>query len=60
MLGLFKKRKDILAVVLTSSDVKRARRAYESVKNSPRHTLYFTKYSHSITEINKFIFPLLY
>lgn len=36
MLGLFKKRKDILAVVLTSSDVKRARRAYESIKNSPK------------------------
>ena len=37
MLGLFKKRKDVLVVILTSSDVKRARRAYESVKNSPKH-----------------------
>lgn len=36
MFNFFKKRKNVLAVILTSSDVKRARRAYETVKNNSK------------------------
>lgn len=36
MFQLFKKRKDALVVLLTSSDCKRTRRAYESIKNSKK------------------------
>ena len=36
MFQLFKKRKDALIVLLTSSDCKRTRRAYESIKNSKK------------------------
>ncbi len=36
MFTIFKKRKNILAVILTSSDVKKARRVYESLKNSSK------------------------
>jgi hypothetical protein len=36
MFQLFKKRKDSLIVLLTSSDCKRTRRAYESIKNSKK------------------------
>lgn len=36
MLNFLKKKKDILAVILTSSDVLKARRAYETLKNNPK------------------------
>jgi len=36
MFKLFKKHKDLLAVVLTSFDSRRALRAYNSIKNSPK------------------------
>jgi hypothetical protein len=36
MFTIFKKRKNILAVILTSSDVKKTRRAYESLRKSPK------------------------
>ena len=36
MFRILRKRKNLLAVILTSSDVKKARRTYENLKNSPK------------------------